>query len=150
MSDICPSIINNIKFLQKRSNLRNERKDPNRHIVNFCSITDILWVEELNMNNPQIAFHEGKFKNINWSDVQRKNVVNNVDLSSLRAPWQNGPYKNKHTEQHKNTQNTKTQQTFRKNYSVVFFRIFLFLFFIYDTLEIIVLAPNPMVYPRQF
>jgi len=32
--------------------------------------------------------------NINWRDVQIKNVVNNVDMSSLRAPWQNGPYKN--------------------------------------------------------
>jgi len=32
--------------------------------------------------------------NINWRDVQRKNVVNNVDMSNLRAPWQNGPYKN--------------------------------------------------------
>jgi len=40
--------------------------------------------------------------NINWRDVQRKNVVNNVDKSSLRAPWQNGPY----------TQNdTKTRRT---------------------------------------
>ena len=26
--------------------------------------------------------------NLNW-----KNVVNNVDMSSLRAPWQNGKYK---------------------------------------------------------
>ena len=32
--------------------------------------------------------------NINERDVQRKNVVNNVDKSSLWAPWQNGPYKN--------------------------------------------------------
>jgi len=32
--------------------------------------------------------------NINWWDVQTKNVVNNVDMSSVRAPWQNGPYKN--------------------------------------------------------
>jgi len=39
--------------------------------------------------------------NINWRDVQRKNVVNNVDKSSLRAPCQKGPYTNKHTEQHK-------------------------------------------------
>jgi len=31
--------------------------------------------------------------NINWR-VQIKNVVNNVDVSSLRAQWQNGPYKN--------------------------------------------------------
>ena len=29
--------------------------------------------------------------NINWRDVQRKHVVNNVDMPSLRAPWQNGP-----------------------------------------------------------
>ena len=32
--------------------------------------------------------------NINWRDVQTKNVVNNVDMSCLRQPWQNGPYKN--------------------------------------------------------
>jgi len=25
---------------------------------------------------------------LNWKDVQRKNVVNNVNMSSLRAPWQ--------------------------------------------------------------
>ena len=30
--------------------------------------------------------------NINWKDVQRKYVVNNVDMSSLRAPKQKGPY----------------------------------------------------------
>jgi len=52
--------------------------------------------------------------NINWRDVQRKNVANNVDMSSLRAPWQKSPYKNQHTEQHKNTWNTKTQHTLRK------------------------------------
>ena len=38
---------------------------------------------------------------IHWRDVQRKNVVNNVDMSSVRTPWQNDPYKNIHTEQHK-------------------------------------------------
>ena len=31
--------------------------------------------------------------NINWRDIQIKNVVNNVDMSSLKAPWHNGPYK---------------------------------------------------------
>jgi len=31
--------------------------------------------------------------NINWRDVQTKNVANNVDMSCLRTPWQNGPYK---------------------------------------------------------
>jgi len=33
---------------------------------------------------------------MNGRDVQRKHVVNNVDKSSLRAPWQNGPYTNKY------------------------------------------------------
>jgi len=32
--------------------------------------------------------------NINWRDVKIKNVVHKVDMSSLRAPWQTGPYKN--------------------------------------------------------
>jgi len=40
-------------------------------------------------------------ENINCRDVQKRNVVNNVDMSSLRAPWQNGQYKNQHTERHK-------------------------------------------------
>ena len=34
-------------------------------------------------------------------DVQRKNVINNVAISSLSAPWQNGPCKNQHTERRK-------------------------------------------------
>ena len=39
------------------------------------------------------------FVNINSKKgAQRKNVINNEDMSSLRAPRQNGPYKN-------NTQN---------------------------------------------
>jgi len=38
---------------------------------------------------------------INWRDVQRKNVVNNVDMSRLRAPWQNGSYTEKHAKQQK-------------------------------------------------
>ena len=47
--------------------------------------------------------------NINWRDDQTKNVVNNVDMSCLRAPWQNGPYKN-------NTRNdTKTLTTSLRN-----------------------------------
>jgi len=29
----------------------------------------------------------GSCYNINWRDVQIKNVVNNADISSLRAPW---------------------------------------------------------------
>ena len=47
--------------------------------------------------------------NINGRDVQRKNVVNNVDKSSLWAPRQNGPYKN--TQNITNTEYTKTQHT---------------------------------------
>ena len=46
-------------------------------------------------------YHFIIFRNINCRDVQRKNVINNVDKSSLRAPWQNGPHKNQHTERHK-------------------------------------------------
>jgi len=34
------------------------------------------------------------YSNINRRDVQRKNVVNNVDKSSLWTPCQNCPYKN--------------------------------------------------------
>jgi len=33
-------------------------------------------------------------ENIIGKDVQRKNVVSNVNKSSLWAPWQDGPYKN--------------------------------------------------------
>jgi len=54
-------------------------------------------------------------------------------MSRLKAPWQNGPYKNKHTEQHKNMQNTKTQQTFRRSCFCFVFRILYF--FIYDFLN---------------
>jgi len=36
----------------------------------------------------------GLLYNINWRDVQIKNAAKNVDMSCLRAPWQNGPYKN--------------------------------------------------------
>jgi len=46
---------------------------------------------------------------ISWRYVQRKNVVNNVDKSRLKAPWQIGSYRNKHTGQH------KTHRTPRRN-----------------------------------
>ena len=45
------------------------------------------------------------------------------------APCQNSPYTNKHTEQHKNTQNTKTQLTFR-----IYFCVFFGFIFIYDVI----------------
>jgi len=47
--------------------------------------------------------------NINWRDIQRKNVVNNADMPNLGAAWQDGPYQNKHAEQH------KTRKTPRRN-----------------------------------
>ena len=63
--------------------------------------------------------------NINGRDVQRNNVVNNVDKSSLWAPLQNSPYKN--------TQNHKTRSIQRRNIPkeiTIFcvFRIFWFYF----------------------
>jgi len=64
--------------------------------------------------------------NINGRDVQRKTVVNNVDKSSLWAPWQNCSYKTHKTSQ--NMEYTKTQQTLRNNYFCVF-RIFLGFYF---------------------
>ena len=38
---------------------------------------------------------------------KEKNGVSNVDMSSLRTPWQNEPYKNKHIEQHKTRRQTR-------------------------------------------
>jgi len=42
-------------------------------------------------------------------EVFKNNVVNNVDMSSLRALLQNDPYTKEHTEQH------KTCKTSRRN-----------------------------------
>ena len=67
--------------------------------------------------------------NINWSDVQRKDVVNNVDMSSLKAPWQYDPHKNKHIKQHKTHRTPKCNRHSEKMFLCVF-RIFLYLFFI--------------------
>ena len=58
---------------------------------------------------------------MNWRDVQRNNVV---DMTSLRASWQNGQHKNKHTEHYKNTKHTKTQHIIRKKYFYLFLIIF--------------------------
>ena len=35
-------------------------------------------------------FNKGQQCNINWRDVQKHNVVNTVNMSSVKAPWQNG------------------------------------------------------------
>jgi len=55
--------------------------------------------------------------NINWNDVQRNNIVNNVDLSRLRASWQNVPYKNKHTQQHHNHAETQDATDIQKKHN---------------------------------
>ena len=40
----------------------------------------------LNECMPKFIFCEDKHSNIKLRDVQRKNVVNNVDMSNLKAP----------------------------------------------------------------
>ena len=62
-------------------------------------------------------------KIINWRDVHRKNVVNNVDTSSLRAPWQNGPYTEKHTEQHKKHVEHQDATEIQKHFLCVFYNL---------------------------
>ena len=78
--------------------------------------------------------------NINYKDVQRKNVVNNADVSSLRAPRPifNGPYKNQHTDQHnKHAERQDATDSLTKNYILLCFSDFnfLFSFFIYNFLN---------------
>ena len=41
---------------------------------------------------------------INRRDFQIKNDVNNVDMLSLRTPWQNSPYENKQKQTHRTAQ----------------------------------------------
>jgi len=66
--------------------------------------------------------------NINWRDVQRKDIVNNVDMSSLRASWQNAARIKTNT--HNNTETRRTPRRNRhseeKNNIFCVFRIFLF------------------------
>ena len=56
--------------------------------------TSLIWCDnKIYMNINDMSYHSfdpSPFNhlNINWRDVQKKNVVNNVDMSSLRAPWQ--------------------------------------------------------------
>jgi len=69
-----------------------------------------------------MSLNSGK-QNMQWlvwnsflsRDVQRKNVVNTVDMSSLWAPWKNGTYTNKNTEQHKDTEQHTITRTARPN-----------------------------------
>jgi len=49
--------------------------------------------------------------NINWRSVHRKNMVINVEMSSWRAPWQNGPCKNQNTQNDTQTRRTSFRKT---------------------------------------
>jgi len=40
----------------------------------------------------QHSYFENHFNYMNWSDFQKKNVVSNVDISRIKALWQNGLY----------------------------------------------------------
>jgi len=64
--------------------------------------------------------------------VKRKNVVNNADKSSLRAPWQNGPSNIKHTEQHKTRRTPSRNSHSELAMFLCFsdFSIFMFLWFL--------------------
>ena len=61
--------------------------------------------------------------NIIWRKL--KNVANNVDRVSLRAPLQNGPYKNKHLEQHETGKITRRN---RQNKLLFFSFVFICIF----------------------
>jgi len=79
---------------------------------------------KLNKNNKQTT----KCVHINLRDVKRKNIVTNVDMSSLRAPWQNGSYKNQHTEKHEEHEKHEDATDFFKNYFLFgFFFFYLFI-----------------------
>ena len=46
-------------------------------------------------------------------------------MSSLRAPWKNGPYKNKHTEQHKKNKKHQDETDIQKKHYFCVLRIVL-------------------------
>jgi len=48
-----------------------------------------------------------KHQDINWNTYTMQERANNVDRSCLGTPWQNGPYKNKQTEQQKTRKTTR-------------------------------------------
>jgi len=62
---------------------------------------------------------------INWRDVQRKNVVNNVDMPSLRAPWQNGLFE---TNTQNNTKHVEHPDATDIQNKLFFFFLWIFLF----------------------
>jgi len=86
-----------------------------KRVIHFVCWSVCVWISAGPYWNISKAFVRGSIgrswaknellanhSNINWRDVRRENVVNNVDMLGLRAPWQNGPYKkNRHIKQHK-------------------------------------------------
>jgi len=69
---------------------------------------------ELNVWKGCFNYYRNGLVNINRRDVERHNVVNNVDKSSLWAPWQMARTKTHRTSQ--NAEYTKKQQTLGNNY----------------------------------
>ena len=74
-------LISCISWVRLSTNLRTQR--------NALLILHITWNPRI-----QVFTNMSNVVNINYRRNVQKNVVNNVDKSSLRAPWQNGPYKN--------------------------------------------------------
>ena len=95
------NVVNNVDMLSLRAPWQNGQykyKHTEQH--NTLKYRLIFFVTKKNDSNlynvntvKEINIHV-RCVNINWRDVQTNNVANNVDMSCLRAPWQNGPYKN--------------------------------------------------------
>ena len=68
-----------------------DRVNP-RHEIQAYVTYETMFVEILEQKKIEEMFKERMLE-----------TMTNVYMWSLWAPWQNGPYKNQHTEQHKNT-----------------------------------------------
>jgi len=90
----CPNFINISVTSKTLGNMNNEGA---KRLVK-CFESDLQFTQTVCENGQWKGANcngtSSIYNNINWRYVQRKNVVNNVDMSSLRAPWQSGPYKN--------------------------------------------------------
>ena len=71
-----------------------QRTEKPIHVVRLC-VRGFQWccIFHYHWWTASIIYIKEMFK--------QKNVVNNVDMSSWMSPWQNGPYKNQHTERRK-------------------------------------------------
>jgi len=66
--------------------------------------------------------------------IWEKNVANNVDVSCLKAPRQNGPYKkikNKHLEQHEIGRTTRCDRQLEYIMFCVFSPIFIYILYLF-------------------